>query len=83
MSRKLNILACCLLVGCAGSDGAVQAQQRFELTEITRFEEPWALEFLPDGRLLVSEMRGVLKLYDPDRDVLGEITGVPEVSHGG
>lgn len=82
MSQKLSVIACCILAGCSGSDGA-RAQQSFELAELVRFEEPWALEFLPDGRLLVSEMRGALKLYDTATGAVGEITGVPEVSYGG
>lgn len=54
----------------------------FEVAERARFEQPWALEFLPDGRLLVSEMRGELKLFSMDGTV-ADIAGVPEVSVGG
>jgi len=47
-----------------------------------QFDEPWSLEFLPDGRLLISEVGGALRILNAD-DEIGEITGVPEVSHGG
>src|SRR5690606_13602807 len=42
--------------------------------------------FLPDGRLLVTEMTGSLHVYNPASDTKSEISGVPEtdrVSQGG
>lgn len=55
----------------------------FVATAIAAFEEPWAMSFLPDGRLLVSERTGTLKLYDFDTGKAGEIGGVPAVVYGG
>lgn len=58
----------------------------FTTTEVTKFTAPWAMTFLPDGRLLVTEMTGDLHVYDPASDKKGEISGVPEtdrVSQGG
>jgi glucose/arabinose dehydrogenase len=57
--------------------------QAFESTEIADFDESWALEFLPDGRLLVTEKRGELKLYDPASGNIGNVSGVPEVAYQG
>jgi glucose/arabinose dehydrogenase len=37
------------------------------------------MEFLPSGKILVSEMGGKLKLLDENGAVLNDITGVPEV----
>ena len=71
------------LVVCGGIGVSLQAQHpEFTVTTVGQFDEPWALEFLPDGRLLVSEVGGSLKLVESDGSV-GEITGLPEVSHGG
>jgi glucose/arabinose dehydrogenase len=67
-----------LTTGC-GSRADLQA---ISVTRVARFDEPWALAFLPDGRLLVSEMAGRLKLIDATGTV-GDITGVPAVDHGG
>ena len=53
----------------------------FTTTEVTEFNSPWAMTFLPDGRLLVTEMAGTLHLYDPASDHLGTISGVPESEH--
>ncbi|MDQ3618038.1 MAG: PQQ-dependent sugar dehydrogenase [Pseudomonadota bacterium] len=55
----------------------------FAVTEIARFAEPWAMTFLPDGRLLVSEKQGLLKLLDIGNRQVGNILGVPAVAYGG
>jgi glucose/arabinose dehydrogenase len=85
MSTKLKTLVylAFALTACAGTDGSLRAQHaEFTVTTVGQFEEPWALEFLPDGRLLISEAAGALKLLNYDATV-GEITGLPKVSHGG
>ncbi|RMJ02098.1 Soluble aldose sugar dehydrogenase YliI precursor [Marinobacter litoralis] len=47
------------------------------------FNEPWAMAFLPDGRLLVTEKSGTLYLVRlKDRTKLS-VQGVPEVAYGG
>jgi glucose/arabinose dehydrogenase len=55
----------------------------FKVTELTKLDEPWAMTFLPDGRLLVAEKAGRLRLYDPKRNSTGTIAGVPAVVHKG
>lgn len=55
----------------------------FSAETIASFNEPWALSFLPDGRLLVSERPGALKLVDVATGRAGDVTGVPEVVYGG
>ncbi len=54
----------------------------FTITEVAKFKEPWAMTFLPDGRLLVTEKKGALKLLGVEGRV-GSISGVPTVSYGG
>ncbi len=66
------------LVACSGN----AQDDAFTITTLGQFDEPWALEFLPDGRLLVSEAGGAIKLRSGDGSV-GEVTGVPAVDHGG
>lgn len=66
----------------SGQEGAGEAPAHpFTVTEVAQFDAPWAMSFLPDGRLLVTEMAGTLKLYDPATGTSGTITGVPEVMH--
>lgn len=85
MSGRAKTLVCLTfaLAACTGTNGSVYAQHaEFTITTVGQFDEPWALEFLPDGRLLISEVGGALKLLNSDGSV-GEITGLPEVVHGG
>jgi glucose/arabinose dehydrogenase len=51
--------------------------------EVARFDEPWAMTFLPDGRLLVSERGGGLWIQDPAGDHRIRVGGVPAVVHAG
>jgi len=75
-----------LLTACGPMSGAANAapsgNKPFVATPITKFNEPWAMTFLPDGRLLVTEKRGALKVYAPG-GTAGDISGVPKVSYGG
>jgi glucose/arabinose dehydrogenase len=55
MSRQLVAPLLCLLITCFAS---AQNNLPFEVKEITRFDEPWSMAFLPDGRMLVTEKKG-------------------------
>jgi len=79
---KLLVSLTVALVACDGWNGSLAQNAAFTTTEVARFDEPWAVEFLPDGRLLVSEKRGALKLYDFDGGAV-DVSGIPEVSYGG
>ena len=46
-------------------------------------EHPWALEFLPDGRMLVSERPGRLRIVSQGGGISAPLAGVPEVQAGG
>ncbi|HEY7386115.1 MAG TPA: PQQ-dependent sugar dehydrogenase [Beijerinckiaceae bacterium] len=43
-------------------------------------ENPWGLQFLPDGRLLVTERPGRLRLVSKDGKLSDPVGGVPEVA---
>src|SRR6056297_784221 len=42
-------------------------------------DHPWALAFLPDGRMLVSEKPGMLRMVSTDGEISEPIANVPEV----
>ena len=85
--RPLLPLAAALLL--AASTAACQgtpppaAAKPFTTATLATFDEPWAMAFLPDGRLLVTEKRGTLKLFDPASQRSGTVDGVPAVAYGG
>jgi len=63
----------------------VQAQSDlpFNVEAITSFDEPWALAFLPDGRMLVTEKKGNLLIVSQDGEKSRSIGGIPDVDYGG
>lgn len=83
---KAALIPILLLAACSG--GAADARQKaaqlpFAITEMGRFNEPWAMTFLPDGRALVSEKAGKLLIWSgKDRAPLA-VSGTPEVANAG
>lgn len=93
LSVSLLMVACTNGENASAAGGASQDAQAlsdispidrkpFETIEIASFDEPWAMTFLPDGRMLVSEKAGKLQLVDT-KGQKTEIGGVPEVDYGG
>jgi glucose/arabinose dehydrogenase len=74
-----------ILAGLLFTFSAISNAQNpeFKITRLGQFESPWALEFLPDGRILISEMGGALKLLNKEGELAGLVRGVPEVARGG
>lgn len=68
-----------LLSACASAD----PDHPFDAREVATFDRPWAMTFLPDGRLLVTEKEGRLLLVTQAGEKSAPIPGVPEVDYGG
>ena len=50
------------------------------VTELTvGLSNPWGLAFLPDGRMLVTERPGRMRILSATGQVLGDVSGVPPV----
>ena len=79
MKRLLFFCICVFAVACAEAEG----DWPFEARSVASFDRPWAMAFLPDGRLLVTEQKGRLLLVTQDGDKSPPVTGVPEVDYGG
>ncbi|WP_243720495.1 PQQ-dependent sugar dehydrogenase [Luteimonas aestuarii] len=55
----------------------------FVMATVATLNEPWAMTFLPDGRLLVTLKPGQLRLVNVANGQVGTIAGVPSVAYGG
>jgi glucose/arabinose dehydrogenase len=69
--------------GAAAARHAAPGGRPFTVAEVAQLDQPWAMTFLPDGRLLVTERKGALKLVTVSTGAVGDVTGVPEVAYGG
>jgi glucose/arabinose dehydrogenase len=64
--------------------GARAQPVTFRVTDFaTGLDHPWGAAFLPDGRLLVTERPGRLRLVGREGQVSAPLGGVPEVERGG
>ena len=92
LSKSLYSLAFCLAVGIsAGTQPAVAAitnapapatPSKIKVETFAQgLEHPWGMQFLPDGRLLVTERLGRMRLIDKDGKLSPAILqGLPEVA---
>ena len=78
MSRFFLLFSAFLVSACASAD----APQPFDVEPVASFDEPWAMAFLPDGRLLVTEKAGQLIIVDRDGNKSQPLSGLPEVDYG-
>ena len=61
----------------------IEPDPPFVSTPVASFDSPWAMTFLPDGRALVTEKGGALRLVNVSTGQVGTVTGVPNVAVGG
>lgn len=67
------------------SAGVVDSElHRFRIVQVAAgLRQPWGLAFLPDGRLLVTERHGALRLVEDGRLRPGVVEGLPAIAaHG-
>jgi len=85
------IAAIIALTACQGTDPALAVDQVFRTEKATvrvttvadGLEHPWGLAFLPDGRILVTEREGNLRVVGTDGSLSSPLRGVPEVDARG
>jgi glucose/arabinose dehydrogenase len=88
LSLAISLTPALFTTACVAADTATapaveKANWPFTATAVGTFDEPWAMSFLPDGSLLVSEKRGALKHVNPTTGTSATISGVPAVAYGG
>ena len=60
--------------------GMPQTQQEVIAADLPQL---WALEFLPDGRMLVTLKEGAMRVVSPDGTAGADIAGLPNVAAEG
>lgn len=61
-----------------GSEGSTLWSEKY-----AEFNEPWAMTFLPNGDMLVTEKSGTLLLVTADGSSKTPVKGIPKVAYGG
>ena len=86
---RVSALAVTFAVGVAlGTDrragaGVVQSQAgAINVESLARLDNPWGMTFLPDGKMLITEKPGRLRIF-ADGKLSEPIQGVPKVAYRG
>lgn len=63
-------------------DRKAEAELPFTVTSVAEFNTPWAIAFLPDGRLVVTEKPGEIFIATEEGKKT-DVSGVPKVAYSG
>jgi glucose/arabinose dehydrogenase len=85
----MTLSALSLTVACAQGEPAAPRTVQTSAGAVTveelagGLDHPWGLAFLPDGRLLVTERAGRLRILGTDKNLSAPLAGVPTVHASG
>ena len=71
------------VIGPVGAVSADEALPAVPVTVVDGLDHPWALAFLPNGEMLVTERPGRLRLIRDGRLLEEPVAGLPEIAAGG
>jgi glucose/arabinose dehydrogenase len=69
--------------GAALAEPSAPPNAPFRIEEIADLDQPWAMTFLPDGRMLITEKAGQLLMLSADGKQRKTVTGAPAVMSQG
>ena len=76
-------LIACSADNAVGQNSTTSATKPFKTSVIADFDAPWAMTFMPDGRMLVTEKAGEMILFDPKNGTKIPVAGIPPVDSEG
>lgn len=82
-AHSITMRAAILLIAFPGFLQLALAQGVRPETVASGLQNPWAVAFLPDGRFLVTERSGQLRVIEPDGRISKPVEGLPGVAVGG
>src|SRR5690606_2112908 len=72
------------LTSCAQNKQAESKSGEVKIDVVAEgLDHPWGMDFLPDGRLLVSERSGTLRMLNMDSSLSAALEGIPKVAASG
>jgi aldose sugar dehydrogenase len=90
-SRRFGLAAIALLMACSSQPATSQppgapaaptipdSPRPFQIVEVATFDSPWAMAFLPGGKMLVTQKMGAMILFDPKTGEKKTLAGTPAV----
>jgi glucose/arabinose dehydrogenase len=82
-ARRLGAIVFVLALGAGLAAPPAAAQELRPVTVAEGLRNPWGLAFLPDGRMLVTERGGALRIVERDGRVGAPLAGLPRIDVGG
>ncbi|MGE3622626.1 MAG: PQQ-dependent sugar dehydrogenase [Bdellovibrionales bacterium] len=81
MKSFFSFVVClCVIAVMARAEDTPVRDGNLRVTTVAKgLEHPWSLEFLPDGRMLVTERPGRMRIVSGDGKLSQPLSGVPEV----
>lgn len=93
MNRKIKLISILSILiviglGCNEQEGNNESDSRMlptqyeEINLVTLYDGldyPWSMAFLPDNRMLITELPGRLNIFDLESGELTRVSGLPEI----